>query len=339
MNKAALPIFARLHALQTVARVAPGGSRVIATLSDASPLAALLCEVNETVLGRTLAFESSVGASLTLEVSGRRVLRVVAASGLPDAESCLAAAALEDEHKDDLIKLMQAVAPPRHELRVLATPMTRDVDGVSVGLPVALLADLLLINLNPLEGDLPAGPSTPRPAPDVVARPTPRPVTYQPGDDRPVTAPPRLSARLGVGAAAKPEPEAETPATDQEEGAGTDVQGAGSFLITLSRGIGADLMAWLIVGGESDGATDGPEEMVSHLQGFLADEGEALAAQFDQLSTEAGKDMCIVLGASLDTGHSILCARSGPGVLLGVIEGDATQTVLRAWVSAGAAQG
>jgi hypothetical protein len=335
VNKAALPIFARLHALQTIARVAPGGSRVIATMADTSPLAALLCEVNETVLGRTLAFESSGGASLTLEVSGRRVLRLVASNGLPDAESCLAAEALEDEHKDDLIKLMQAVATPRHELRVFATPMTRDVDGVSVGLPVALLADLLLINLNPLEGETHAEQAPP----ELAARPAPRAVSAAPVEDSPVAAQPRLSARLGAAAAAKPEPVVEAEPEDVPEPAAASEVSDAPFLISLARGIGPDLMAWLVVGGESDGETDGPEEMVSHLQGFLADEGEALAAQFDQLSTEAGGDVCIVLGASLVESHSILCARRGPGVLLGVIDGDATQTVLRAWGTASAGQG
>jgi hypothetical protein len=32
-------------------------------------------------------------------------------------------------------------------------------------------------------------------------------------------------------------------------------------------------------------ATDGPEEMVSHLLGFLGDERDALERQFDALST------------------------------------------------------
>ena len=339
MNKAALPILARLHALQTIARVAPGGSRVIAALSDGNPLAALLCEVNETVLGRTLTFESSGGASLTLEVSGRRVLRVVAESGLPDAESCLAAEALEDEHKDNLIKLMQAVATPRHELRVFATPMTRDVDGVSVGLPVALLADLLLINLNPLDGETHAEQAAPPPAREVVERPAPRAVVSAPTEERPVTAPPRLSARLGVAATPAPEPVEDPAPEDVPEPAVPDVLSDAPFLIAFARNIGPDLMAWLIVGGDGDGATDGPEEMISHLQGFLVDEGEAVEAQFDLISTDAGGDVCIVLGASLVAGHSILCARNGPGTLLGVIEGDATQTVLRAWGTASAGRG
>jgi hypothetical protein len=333
VNKAAIPIFARLQALQTAAHVAPGGARVIAALSDGNPLAALLCEVNETVLGRTLTFESGDGSSLALEVSGRRVLRVVAANGLPEAEGCLAAEALEDEHKDNLIKLMQAVAAPRHELRVWAGPMTRDADGVSVGLPVALLADLLLVDLNPQALGTAAAPvSTPRPT---TARVTVRTGGAQaassPFTERPVTEVPRLSSRLGVTAQPRLQP-APDPVPDEAPEAAAPVDAP--FLRSFAGDIGSDLMAWLIIGGQGDGMTDGPEEMVSHLQGFLDDEGPALNAQLDQVSTEVGTPVCLVLGASIVEGHSILCARKGPGILLGLIEGDATQSVLRAWVGA-----
>jgi len=336
VNKAALPIFARLQALQTAAHVAPGGARVIAALSDGNPLAALLCEVNETVLGRTLDFESSGGFGLTLEVSGRRVLRVVAAKDLPDADSCLAAEALEDEHKDNLIKLLQAVAAPGHELHVRALPMTRDVDGVSVGLPVALLADLLLVDLNPHALGAPINPvAKPRATGARVAVRTGEAAPpSSPFTERPVTELPRLSARLGVTAQPMVQAAAD-PVLDDAPGAGqTDTHTDAPFLRAFAGHIGPDLMAWLIVGDQSDGATDGPEEMVSHLAGFLDDEGPALGAQLDQVSTDAGTPVCIVLGAALVEGHSILCARKGPGLLLGVIDGDATQTVLRAWITA-----
>ncbi len=311
MNRGTLPIIARLHALQTAARIAPGGARVIAALSDANPLAALLCEVNETVLGRTLTFESSGGSSLSLEVSGRRVLRVTAANGLSGAGNTLADEVLDDDHKDDLIKLMQAVAVPRQELRVWALPMTREVDGVSVGLPVALLADLLLIDLNPLEGSAPAEPSA----------------EITPEDD----APP---SRLIEAAPPEPEPEPELESPAPPDQSPAEMPAGGAFLGTLARTIGPELMAWLIVGGEDDGATDGPEEMVSHLQGFLDDEAEALNQQLDLVATQPQGPVCIVLGASLIEGHSILCARMKDGILLGVIDGDATGTVLRGWASA-----
>jgi hypothetical protein len=148
LNRGTLPILARLQSLQTPAHAVAGGARVIADRNHPSPLTALLREVNETILGRALRFESDFGKSLTLEAAGRRVLRLTEAAGLSGAEGCLAAEALEDENKDDLITLMQAIAVPGAELRVTISARGVAGEGVSVGLPVALLADLLLVDLN-----------------------------------------------------------------------------------------------------------------------------------------------------------------------------------------------
>ncbi len=254
---------------------------MIAETTDRNPLAQLLRAANETMLGRALRFESSAGPSLTLDVSGRRVLRLSHANGLPGAESLLGLEALEDEHKDDLIKLLQAVAAPRHELRVTSSPIGRGSDQVSVGLPVALLADLMLIELNSL------GP-----------------------DDEPVE-----------------QPEIEAPALEEIAATGLGLSG-------LAAAIGPTLIAWLVSGGAEDGRSDGPEEMVSHLHGFLADERDALERQFDVLSTTAGDPICMMLGATLVEGHSVVSARIGPAILLGVIEGDATTATLGAWKAA-----
>lgn len=284
MNRGTLPILARLQALQTPARLAPGGARIVAEVGHPNPLAALLREVNETMLARSLTFESSTGSRLTLEVAGRRVLRLTGMSGLFGGEACLAAHALEDEHKDELIKLMQGVAAPRHELRVMSGPADRGSDGLSVGLPVALLADLCLIELND------------------VAEPEP--------------APP------------EPEPKPEIPAEDEIE------DGNEAFLLRLARRMGPALTAWLISGGAEDGQTGGPEEMVLHLKGFLDDEAEDVSQQLDMVSPVPAGPVCIVLGAALVEGHSILCARADGGFLLGVIEGDATAPLLKAWNAA-----
>lgn len=276
-----VPVFSRLQSLQTASRLAPGGARVIAGASTDSALTALLREVNETVLGRSLQFETDGGTSLALDVAGRRVLRLTAVTGLGNADACLAAEALEDEHKDDLIKLLQAFALPRQELRVVSGPMSRDGAGMSVGLPVALLADLLLIELNALAVD---------PVPEA--------------EPEPVQAPPAIKTAPAV---------------------------AGGYLTAFAAAMGEGMMAWLIVGGSADGATFGPDEMVSHLSGFLGDEGDALDRQLDQLSDAPEGPVCLVLGAALSEGHSLLVARAEGGVLLGVTEGDATLPVLRAW--------
>lgn len=275
---------ARLTALQTPARLAPGGARVVAEIGHRNPLAAILREVNETILARSLCFESGSGSSLTLEVAGRRVLRLTGATGLAGAESCLAAPVLEDEHKDALIKLLQALAAQRSELRVMSAPPGRGSDGVSVGLPVALLADLCLIELN------------------------------------------------DAGEAEEPEPVVEPP----EPATGVEIEaGDEAFLVRFAARMGPTLAAWLISGGSRDGKSDGPEEMVSHLRGFLDDESESIARQLDLVSMVPAGPVCIALGAALSEGHGILCARAEGGTLLGVIEGDATQSLLTAWNAAG----
>lgn len=276
---------ARLTALQMPARLAPGGARVVAEIGHRNPLAAILREVNETVLARSLTFESGSGSSLTLEVAGRRVLRLTGATGLVGAEPCLAVPVLEDEHKDTLIKLLQALAARRSEVRVMSGPPGRGSDGVSVGLPVALLADLCLIELNE------------------------------------------------TGEAEEPEPVAEppvpAPAVEIEIEAGDE-----AFLLRFAARMGPTLTAWLINGGRRDGKSGGPEEMVSHLRGFLDDESESTERQLDLVSMVPAGPVCIVLGAALSEGHSILCARAEGGLLLGVIEGDATQSLLTAWNAA-----
>jgi hypothetical protein len=282
LNKSTLPVAARLQSLQTAARFAPGGGRVIAEAHDRSPVTQLLRAANETVLGRSLRFSSDSGPSITLDIAGRRFLRLTAAEGLPGAEACLAAEALEDEHKDELIKLIQSVAAPRHQLTVTSGPIGVGGDGVSVGLPVALIADLLLIELNAIASE----------EPDDVAKDA---VTDVPGGE---------------------------------------IDAAAGLLGRFVSGVGSALVAWLITGGEDDGRVEGPEEMVSHLRGFLDDEFDALSQQLDLVSNVPGGPICILLGAILTEGHSLVCARDGAGMLLGVIEGDGTKTVLSAWNAA-----
>lgn len=287
----------RLQSLRTPARFAPGGGRVIADSRDRNPLVQLLRTANETVLGRALQFDSASGTGLTLEVAGRRVLRLAAAEGLSGAEDCLAAEALDDEHKDKLIKLLQALAVPGFDLTVTSGPMVRGGATVSVGLPVALLADLLLLDLNEVGSDESEFPEpSPVQAEEIVA-PEAIPPTQPAVQDFHDTS----DGRLG----------------------------------RFASGIGPVLMAWLIAGGEDDGTFDGAEEMVAHLQGFLGDEAEALSRQLDLVSNTPGSPICLVLGASLVEGHSVVCARSGKGMLLGLIDGDGTQLLLKAWNEAG----
>lgn len=288
MNKGTLPIVARLQSLQTPSRFALGKARILADAQTRNPVAQLLRAMNETMLGRSLHFDSSAGPSLTLDVSGRRVLRVTAALGLPGAESCLGVEVLEDEHKDELIKLLQGISAPKHELRVTSGPIGRGGEEVSVGLPVALLADLLLIDLNAVEpeGEIEVEEEVPAPAPAVQAAPL----------------------------------EAASAAPD-------------GSLAAFAAAVGSELVAWQIVGGGDAGKSNGPDEMVSHLSGFLDDEREAVERQLDILSAAPDGAIAVMLGATLIEGHSILCVRLNGGILLGVVEGDGTKATLAAWRS------
>lgn len=313
MNKAVLPILSRLRALQVESRHAPGGARVIATVSDPSPISALMRELNETMLSRSLTFESSNGTQLTLEVSGRRILRLVAANGIPGADRCLAAETLEDEQKDDLLALIQALAAPRSELRVTSGRLERDGEGVSVGLPVALLADLLLADLNPTDDG-----------------PAPEPVQLQMvvGGRSIRTV---RSVQITPVAPPMPDPDASLPDEAASSGPGkSPFPERVSGLTAFAQSLGPVLMAWLTSGGDADEASDGPEEMVSHLRGFLDDEGEALHRQLDVVA-EPGEPACLMLGASLVAGNGLLCARLRDGLLLALIDGDAANLTLQRW--------
>ena len=301
VNKAMVPIVARLQALQTVAQVNFGGARTLADMSDPQPLAALLREVNETVLGRTLTFVSGTGASIALEVAGRRVLRLVTADGVADAESCLATPALDDSQKDALIKVLQAVAARGHDLNVTSQPIGREADEVSVGLPVALLADLLLIDLDALPGSADAPALTPE-------------LVYL----------------------TRPEPAEPAPAgsPSQSEIIPFGVAQSGTLLQRFALQIGPSFMAWLIRGGVDDGVFFGPDEMVSHLGDFLDSDGAALMVQLDRIATVPGGTVALGLGANLQDGHCTICARHGEGLLLGLLEGETAKLLPQAWAAA-----
>jgi hypothetical protein len=52
------------------------------------------------------------------------------------------------------------------------------------------------------------------------------------------------------------------------------------------------------------------------------------------MATDPGSSICVILGATLVEGHSVLCARSATGIMLGLIDGDGTKSALSAWNSA-----
>jgi hypothetical protein len=143
-----LPIRSRLQVLQAASRFAPGARRVVAAADGGNSLAAVLREVNETILGRSLQFEADEKTSLTMDVAGRRILRLTGASGVKGAETCLGVKVLSAANLDDLAGLLVVFAGGKTEMSVVAKPLERGGEGMSVGLPVALLADVLGVDLN-----------------------------------------------------------------------------------------------------------------------------------------------------------------------------------------------
>ena len=100
------------------------------------------------------------------------------------------------------------------------------------------------------------------------------------------------------------------------------------------QSLGATLMAWVIRGGGADGSTYGAEEMVTHLQGLLDDEVEALHRQLDLVSGQVGSPACMVLGTAMIEGRGVICARSGDELLLALFEGTLSHILIRAWAEA-----
>ena len=129
---------------------------------------ALLCEINETVLARSLRFETDSGACLALDVAGRRVLRLTAATGVDGVADLLAAVALQDNHLDAVVRAVHTLTATAQELRVATAALDRLVEGVSIGLPVARLADALSIDLNAVEPVPTPGLPTPGLATDFI---------------------------------------------------------------------------------------------------------------------------------------------------------------------------
>ncbi|NJM84274.1 MAG: hypothetical protein HC844_19130 [Tabrizicola sp.] len=152
MKNPKLPLQMRLHALETASLFTAGGRRIIADAASGVQLAAVLHELNETVLGRTLHIDNDGGKSFAVEVAGRRVLRVTSVEAVADPFDWSGVDALDESHRDELIRLIAAVASPGAEVRVAISALSVANDGSSkglnVGVPVAALAEAVKVDLN-----------------------------------------------------------------------------------------------------------------------------------------------------------------------------------------------
>lgn len=125
------------------------GARVISNGLMPPSLAAILDEIDNTVLKRTLTFRLG-DSRLSLSVAGRRILTVLAASGdLADAQPLIGLALSPDEidGRAALLRVLAQLAT--HQDSVLLETMRPDDSAgqTDIGIPVAVLAEELGFDL------------------------------------------------------------------------------------------------------------------------------------------------------------------------------------------------
>ncbi len=131
-----------LDVLKSPSHFAADGARIIVSQGGALQIAAVLHEINQTILGRRLEFSSPDGRKLVLSVLGRRILR------LDDVKNALHAVGLSTDHTQDIAQIIRDFVAPLTEVRVTSSPLASNDAGLDIGLHVAELATLLDVNLS-----------------------------------------------------------------------------------------------------------------------------------------------------------------------------------------------
>ncbi len=110
---------------------------------------AILEEIDETILGRTLTFRAGDGAILRLEAANRRLLRLVdLPAGAADPATLLAPLGPEDDGALTAVAgAIRTFAHGRDELSVTATPVERALDPGMRGRSAAAVAQALGLTL------------------------------------------------------------------------------------------------------------------------------------------------------------------------------------------------
>ncbi len=154
---------------------AQGRVRLLETAGHQDMLVAILREIDETILGRLLTFESHDGQTVGMEVANRRILRFIQ---LPsDVEGALIDQPLEGADGPEagafhrtLVALLKDFGP----LQVRSTKMSRATDPSEIGCSADALA--LAWELGPLYGAVePVHASAPALEPEPTPSPEPEP--------------------------------------------------------------------------------------------------------------------------------------------------------------------
>lgn len=145
----------KLARLAAAAEPMSGDARVLRGDSPRALLAAILREVDETILARTLEIRTPEGGGLSIDVYSRRVLRVNAPvpPGAPEGIEGLSLADAGPEIVGDLLSLLQAFIAESSEAHVNSRPVQTEVEATEYGLAASSLAAMWEMELCAAEAE------------------------------------------------------------------------------------------------------------------------------------------------------------------------------------------
>ena len=158
--KLAQKLLPRLDAMQTPSRFDSNGARIISAMPQDN-VVRLLTEINETVLARSLQFATGTGAKLSMDVAGRRVLRI---SDITDSNGNSAPDAIvgkelsQEDTENGFLSVIRDLAEGAESITVSAAALEKAGDGGAGGLSVSHIAELMSVDLH---GQTAAPVSTP----------------------------------------------------------------------------------------------------------------------------------------------------------------------------------
>ncbi len=129
-------IINRLKSLGQKSQFNQNNARIIASGNPDENVKALLQEINETILARTLEFQTDTGAKLGLDVIGRRVLHISSLQ-MPNRDGPrppIGELLSEGDHLEQFVQTISLFAGNANELSVIASTPDQAFDTSAVGL-------------------------------------------------------------------------------------------------------------------------------------------------------------------------------------------------------------
>jgi len=138
---------ARLNALKTESKFKNANARIISAGQPSSNSRAVMLEVNETILARSLLFENDTGAELGLEVADRRVRTVFSVQNLKTqviTDALINTPLTETDSMADLVQIIADFTKTAKEISVTTSASDIDAGNNIIGLPATLLSKSIL---------------------------------------------------------------------------------------------------------------------------------------------------------------------------------------------------